>query len=335
MRKQSLFMCVLVIFLAPFFAFSQIGTIPSGFPSGMSWDSSVNKLTITGSGGVPAVSINASAAILAPSLQATGANYYGLRVSSSDGLIQNDSSGEPIIRMKTATQNVIIGDTSTDGNYRLDISKSGSAGTLRVYDQTATTGSTLFTLRSGAGQATSLLKAYDTGNANVFNIGANGEVETITGGGVTYGTQTTGNKYSVNSTGLLQFSSTSQAYDTKDAGLGRNAAGLIEANSGTLGTLRDFKARMHVTTQGGDIASASTIAPTDSVVRVTGTTTVSTITVPTNCAVASTACQITIIPTGAFATNTAGNIGLASTAVVGKALIMTYAHTQAKWYPSY
>ena len=28
-------------------------------------------------------------------------------------------------------------------NYRLDVQKSGSAGTLRVYDQTASTGSTL------------------------------------------------------------------------------------------------------------------------------------------------------------------------------------------------
>jgi hypothetical protein len=43
--------------------------------------------------------------------------------------------------------------------------------------------------------------------------------------------------------------------------------------------------------------------------------------------------SITIIPTGIFTTTAAGNIALASTAVVGKALIMTYDGT--KWYPSY
>jgi hypothetical protein len=45
--------------------------------------------------------------------------------------------------------------------------------------------------------------------------------------------------------------------------------------------------------------------------------------------------QITLIPTGAWTTSTSGNIALASTAVVNKALIMTYDHNTAKWYPSY
>ncbi|CAB4240767.1 hypothetical protein UFOVP22_1, partial [uncultured Caudovirales phage] len=45
--------------------------------------------------------------------------------------------------------------------------------------------------------------------------------------------------------------------------------------------------------------------------------------------------QITIIPTGIFLTTTAGNIALASTTIVSKALIMTYDVTTAKWYPSY
>ena len=45
--------------------------------------------------------------------------------------------------------------------------------------------------------------------------------------------------------------------------------------------------------------------------------------------------QIVLIPTGIFTTTTAGNIALISTAVVGKALIMTYDSATAKWYPSY
>jgi hypothetical protein len=44
---------------------------------------------------------------------------------------------------------------------------------------------------------------------------------------------------------------------------------------------------------------------------------------------------ITLIPTGIFTWTTAGNIALAGTAVVSKALTMTYDATTTKWYPSY
>lgn len=81
------------------------------------------------------------------------------------------------------------------------------------------------------------------------------------------------------------------------------------------------------------IASATTIAPTTTVLFVSGVTPVVTITAPTP--ISLTGGQITIIPTGLFSTTTAGNIALASVAVVGKALIMTYDATTTKWYPSY
>jgi hypothetical protein len=42
-----------------------------------------------------------------------------------------------------------------------------------------------------------------------------------------------------------------------------------------------------------------------------------------------------LIPTGVFTWTTAGNIALAGTAVVSKALTMTYDATTTKWYPSY
>ena len=80
------------------------------------------------------------------------------------------------------------------------------------------------------------------------------------------------------------------------------------------------------------IASAATIQPTTPVVFVSGTTNVVTITAPPEMVGGG---QITIIPTGIFATTTAGNIALATTAVVSKALIMTYDKTTNKWYPSY
>lgn len=45
--------------------------------------------------------------------------------------------------------------------------------------------------------------------------------------------------------------------------------------------------------------------------------------------------DIVLIPTGAFTWTTATNIALAGTAVVGKALVMTYHPNTGKWYPSY
>lgn len=81
------------------------------------------------------------------------------------------------------------------------------------------------------------------------------------------------------------------------------------------------------------IASASTIAPTKLITLVSGTATVQEIT-PTH-TILGTGGQITLIPTGVFTTTTAGNIALASTAVVGRALIMTWDAGTGKWYPSY
>jgi len=81
------------------------------------------------------------------------------------------------------------------------------------------------------------------------------------------------------------------------------------------------------------IASAATIAPTYTISFVSGTTTIQTITPPVP--IANTGGQITLIPTGLWSTNTAGNIALGTTAVVSKALIMTYDSVAGKWYPSY
>lgn len=81
------------------------------------------------------------------------------------------------------------------------------------------------------------------------------------------------------------------------------------------------------------IASATTIAPTTQIAFVSGTTAIATITAPSPISLGGG--QITLIPTGIFTTTTAGNIALASTAIVGKALIMTYDATTTKWYPSY
>ena len=82
---------------------------------------------------------------------------------------------------------------------------------------------------------------------------------------------------------------------------------------------------------GADVASATTITPTGQIFRVTGAVAIATINLPFT----SFSGQITLIPTGAFTTTIAGNIALASTAVVSKALILTYLPATGKWHPSY
>lgn len=81
------------------------------------------------------------------------------------------------------------------------------------------------------------------------------------------------------------------------------------------------------------VASATTIAAptTGNTFHVTGTTAIATITSPFG---GRSGC-INIIPDGIFTTTTAGNIALASTAVVNKVLTECYDPTTTKWYPSY
>lgn len=81
------------------------------------------------------------------------------------------------------------------------------------------------------------------------------------------------------------------------------------------------------------IASAGTIAPTENTSFVSGVTAIVTITAPAG--TSSLGGCINLIPTGLWTTTTAGNIALASTAVVNRVMTMCYDPTSVKWYPSY
>jgi hypothetical protein len=80
------------------------------------------------------------------------------------------------------------------------------------------------------------------------------------------------------------------------------------------------------------IASATTIQPTTPVVFVSGTTTIDTIIPPPQMVGGG---QIILIPTGLWSTGTAGNIAIATTGVVSRALLLIYDAATVKWYPSY
>jgi hypothetical protein len=104
----------------------------------------------------------------------------------------------------------------------------------------------------------------------------------------------------------------------------------IGAATGTSLSLSGFNA---VSAAAPTIASAATIAPTKQITFISGTTAVVTITAATP--ISAGGGTITLIPTGAFTWTTAGNIAVAGTAVVSRALTMTYDATTTKWYPSY
>jgi hypothetical protein len=81
------------------------------------------------------------------------------------------------------------------------------------------------------------------------------------------------------------------------------------------------------------LLSATTIQPVSPIQFVSGTTAIVNITVPPEFAVGGG--QLTLIPTGLWTTTTAGNIALATTAVVNRAVTMFYDAATTKWYPSY
>ena len=99
-------------------------------------------------------------------LSATGANIITLSTNGSE-------------RARiTSGGNVLVG-TTTDGNYKLDVASSGPSGTLRVYDQTATTGFTSLVVRAGAGQSSSNLTTWQDNSANTLAA--------VTSGGIIHG----------------------------------------------------------------------------------------------------------------------------------------------------
>ena len=105
---------------------------------------------------------------------------------------------------------------------------------------------------------------------------------------------------------------------------------VIGAATGTSLSLSGFSA---VSAAAPTIASATTIAPTTPIAFVSGTTAVVNITAAAP--ISTGGGTITLIPTGAFTWTAAGNIAVLGTAVVNRALTMTYDTTTTKWYPSY
>lgn len=109
------------------------------------------------------------------------ANYAGITagrgVSADNGGIDFYSPGASTATLRAriagTTGNVIIG-SDVDSNFKLDIASSGSSGTFRVYDQTATTGNTKEVIRAGAGQSTNLTEWQNSAGIAMASVSSAG-----------------------------------------------------------------------------------------------------------------------------------------------------------------
>jgi hypothetical protein len=250
------------------------------------------------------ISGSSNVAIGAYTLQSntTGNNNTGIGISTLSSVTK-------------ATYNIGVG---------AQVLSSLTAGTGNIgIGTSALTNLELFSFQS---PATNLKSNYNTA------IGYNAGKLWGTGSDSTFG-------YLTSATGgvFIGYNTRASANDQKnETVIGANAIGL-GSNTAVIGTTATVATRFYGVASIGQvaptIASTSTISPTTSIVFVSGTAAISTITPPT--LISTTGGQVTLIPTGIFTTTTSGNIALASTAVVSKAMIMTYDAGTGKWYPSY
>jgi len=109
----------------------------------------------------------------------------------------------------TNSGSLIVGSINTsepvDNNFKLEVAKSGSAGTARFYDQTASTGSTLAVFRAGAGQSTNDLTQWQNNAGTALSV--------------------------VTSAGWLGIGTTSPAYALDVTGTIRSSAGILNTTN--------------------------------------------------------------------------------------------------------
>jgi len=274
--------------------------------------------------------------------QITNANLFN-SVSISDLTVASAATVQGVTVGKglgSGDYTTVLGDgalkSNTAGNRHVAVGHNALQATVFSSDNVAVGDSAMFSATTGnrnVGNGTGSLYFNETGSDNagfgyrsLYNNTASGNtaVGSASGFQITTGAN---NTIIGNYSGLsAPISQTGSNYVVLSDGAGNVRAYWNGANatfSGLIGT----------NAAASTIASATTIAPTKSITFISGTTAVVTITVPTSFSAAGG--SITLIPTGVFTWTTAGNIALAGTAVVNRALTMTYDSGTAKWYPSY
>jgi hypothetical protein len=202
---------------------------------------------------------------------------------------------------------------------------------------TNTTGSFNTAIGSVALQTNTGSSNTGVGYASLYIVTGNNNtaIGVSAGQGVTSGTQNTllGNTAGYSGTNNLTTGSNNIIIGYNAAASSATVSNEVTIGNSSVTSLRLAPLITGYTSAAPTVASAATIAPTKPISFVSGTTTIDTITAPAP--LTGGGGSITLIPTGVFMTSILGNIALATTAVVGKALILTYDATTTKWYPSY
>jgi hypothetical protein len=87
-------------------------------------------------------------------LEQLAAGHLIIKPASGDQIrFTNNAETLGIMTMFDSTADISLG-TNADSNFKLDVNRSGSSGTFRCYDSTASTGVTTCVVREGAGQST-------------------------------------------------------------------------------------------------------------------------------------------------------------------------------------
>ena len=146
----------------------------------LNWNSVDNRLSIGTS--------NSDSALNLEDAQYIGWSAAGAKITGASGVgfgvqISNDWA----LIAASPTRNILIG-TATEGNFKLDVANSGSAGTFRAYDSRATIGTTKVVVRAGAGQSGSLQEWQNAAGTEIGNFGSNGAMTAgyFTAGGSNY-----------------------------------------------------------------------------------------------------------------------------------------------------
>lgn len=254
------------------FRLSEAGNVLIATTTGADRLNVVGDINYTG-----ALKTNGSAGTSGHVLQSTGTGTQWVATSSlgiSGGSSQWTTSGSDIYYN---TGDVGIGASSP--TYKLQVEGGTANSTMFVRDTTATTGKTRVIIQNGAANSVS---GTSEAPFNIYNNAGN-QTAFIRGDGYIAGTiigtsddQTvvlsqTDSPAGVHlkNTGMISFSSTASWWGGKDLGLYRNAAGVLEINSGSAGTLRDLTARAGTFTQ-ADNGTALTVAINATQANVTG-----------------------------------------------------------------
>ena len=313
-----------LLFTSPAMVTPALGTVASGNISACTSTSMTMVTPVLGAATGTSLSLSTTLGVTGVSTLTGGAVVQGLTVGRGLGAISTNSAfgTSALAANTTGDENVAVG-------YRAMLTNQVGTKNTAVGDQALNTN-----LGGDGNTAVGYQSLFSNSNGDYNTAVGWIALSNVTGtGNVAIGTyagtyETGSNSFYVNNqnrTNTAGDKAQSLMYGTFDA---TPSSQILRVNAAfaVLGITA-------TTASASTIASATTIAPTGPTTFISGAAAVDTITPVT--LLTQGGGSITLIPTGAFTWTTAGNIAVAGTAVVNRALTMVYDSGTAKWYPSY